>query len=195
MSATGFIIFETPLGRCGVAWTAAGIARLQLPEVDDGRTIARLLRSWRGAQESPVPMAQPATESPPPAVQRAIAAIRSLLDGELADLTGIELDWTGVGAFDRRVYDVTRAISPGQTLTYGAVATRIGAPEAARAVGRSLGKNPFAIIVPCHRVLAAGGGMGGFSANGGVATKQRLLQIERSQFNFPAGGSQGSLFE
>jgi methylated-DNA-[protein]-cysteine S-methyltransferase len=102
-----------------------------------------------------------------------------------ADLSNIQLDMEGVPPFHRRVYEVARAIAPGNTRTYGEIATRLGDPGAARAVGQALGHNPFAPVVPCHRVLAAGGRSGGFSANGGVATKLRMLQIERASFNGP----------
>src|SRR5262249_61450420 len=90
----------------------------------------------------------------------------------------VRLDRTGVPAFRRRVYEAARTIPPGQTLSYGEVAACAGSPGAARAVGQALGKNPFAIVVPCHRVLAAGGRVGGFSAQGGIATKLRLLALQ-----------------
>jgi methylated-DNA-[protein]-cysteine S-methyltransferase len=115
---------------------------------------------------------------PPPAVQRAIAAIVALLEGEKRELFDVALDMARVPAFERRVYEVARGIPPGATLTYGEIAARLGAPGEARAVGEALGQNPFPIVVPCHRVLAAGGKVGGFSANGGIATKLRLLSIE-----------------
>jgi methylated-DNA-[protein]-cysteine S-methyltransferase len=101
-----------------------------------------------------------------------------LLAGESRDLTDIPLDFDDrVPEFHRRVYDVARTIKPGMTLTYGAIAARLGEPDAARAIGQALGRNPIPIIVPCHRVLAANG-TGGFSAPGGTATKLRLLAIE-----------------
>ena len=114
----------------------------------------------------------------PPTVQRAIDGIRALLGGQAVDLGFVELDFDGVADFDRRVYEEIRSIPPGRTMTYGEVATRLGEPGAARAVGQALGRNPFAIVVPCHRVVAAGAKLGGFSARGGVATKRRLLAIE-----------------
>jgi methylated-DNA-[protein]-cysteine S-methyltransferase len=112
-------------------------------------------------------------------VQRAIEGIVALLRGEPGDLEGVALDMAGMEPFRRRVYEVARGIPPGATLSYGEVAARLGAPGMAREVGRALGRNPFAIIVPCHRVLAAGGRIGGFSARGGVGTKRRLLSAER----------------
>jgi methylated-DNA-[protein]-cysteine S-methyltransferase len=123
-------------------------------------------------------------------VRRAIDGIVALLRGEASDLSAVALDMNAVPAFHRRVYDAARGVAPGSTVTYGEIAARLGEPGAARAVGQALGRNPFAIIVPCHRVLAAGGKVGGFSANGGVATKLRLLSIEGA----PAGG-QMALFD
>jgi methylated-DNA-[protein]-cysteine S-methyltransferase len=116
--------------------------------------------------------------SPPEAVQEAITGIVSLLSGEPADLTSAALDMSRVPGFHRRVYEVARTIPAGRTLTYSEIAQRLGEPGAAREVGRALGENPFPIIVPCHRVLAANGKLGGFSAPGGTVTKLRLLRIE-----------------
>ncbi len=101
------------------------------------------------------------------------------------DLSNIVLDMHGVPPFHQRVYALARGITPGETLTYGEIALRLGDSGLARAVGQALGHNPFAPVVPCHRVLAAGGRAGGFSANGGVDTKLRLLQIERARINGP----------
>ena len=115
---------------------------------------------------------------PPPAVERAIEGIVALLQGEAIDLSAVALDMEHVPPFERRVYEVARTIPPGATLAYGDIAARLGAPGEAREVGQALGQNPFPIVVPCHRVLAAGGKVGGFSANGGIATKLRLLTIE-----------------
>jgi methylated-DNA-[protein]-cysteine S-methyltransferase len=164
----GVTLIETAIGPCGLAWTTAGIRALQLPEATDAATRARLLRI--------VPDAQPA--DPPPDIGAAIARVRALLRGIRDDLADIALDLDGTSPFERAVYGVTRAIAPGSTLTYGAVAAGLGEAGAARAVGAALGRNPVAIIIPCHRVLAAGGADGGFSAAGGVETKRRLLAIE-----------------
>jgi methylated-DNA-[protein]-cysteine S-methyltransferase len=166
----GFALFDTALGACAVAWGSGGITGLQLPEGDAETTRARLLRHHPDAVEQP----------PPQEVADAIAAIRALLDGEHTDLSAVVLDLTRVPAFARRVYDVARTIAPGETLTYGEIAERIGARGEARAVGQALGHNPYPLVVPCHRVVAAGGKTGGFSARGGVATKLRLLDIERT---------------
>jgi len=118
---------------------------------------------------------------PPTEVQCAIDAILSLLDGEATDLSFITLDMDGVPDFHRRVYGVARTIQPGSTMTYGDIAARLGDPGAARAVGQALGRNPFVLVVPCHRVLAARGKTGGFSATGGTSTKLTLLAIEGAQ--------------
>jgi len=177
----GFALFDTAIGRCGIAWSGRGVAAVQLPEGGPAETRACLLRRCRGAREA----------APPAPVQRALDGIVALLGGEPSDLEAVALDMTGVPPFHRRVYAVTRTIPPGSTLSYGEVAARLGAPGMARDVGQALGRNPFAIIVPCHRVLAAGGRIGGFSARGGVTTKRRLLSAERA----PAGTAAiGDLF-
>ena len=128
--------------------------------------------------------------SPPPEVQHAIDDICALLRGEPRDLLDVQLDLREIPDFHRRVYDIARHIAPGATLSYGDVAQRLGEPGAARAVGQALGRNPFPIVVPCHRVLAAHAQAGGFSAPGGVATKLKLLTIERARF-----GSEPGLFD
>lgn len=163
-----FALFDTSIGRCAVAWSERGIVGIQLPEGGDAATRARIQKRFPGAQSG----------EPPSKVKTAIADMQALLKGEARGLESIELDMDGVPPFHRRVYAAARAIAPGRTSSYGEIATRAGAPGAARAVGQALGRNPFAIVVPCHRVLAAGGRTGGFSANGGVATKLRMLSIE-----------------
>src|SRR5712691_206488 len=173
MIAHGFALFDTAIGRCAIAWSGRGILAVQLPEADERKTRRRLIRRFPQAREAP----------PPPAVARALEGIAALLRGERVDLSAVALDLDGVAPFHRRVYEVARTIAPGATLSYGEVAARLGAPRSARAVGQALGRNPVPILVPCHRVLAAGGKPGGFSANGGVATKLRLLAIEAAQNN------------
>jgi methylated-DNA-[protein]-cysteine S-methyltransferase len=165
-------LFETPIGRCGVAWGPRGIVGVQLPE-PTGAERARLLRRFPDAVEG----------VPPAPIAEAIARIVTHLEGGSPDLDAIELDMTGVQEFDRRVYEIARAIPRGGTRTYGEVAAELGDPGAARAVGQALGRNPFPIIVPCHRVLAAAGRPGGFSAHGGVPMKLRLLAIEGAPGN------------
>ncbi len=159
MAAQGFLLFDTAIGRCGIAWSEHGIVGIRLP--------GRRMRPEHGA--------------PPAAVQQAIDGIVALLAGEPSDLSGVVLDMAGVPPFHRSVYEAARAIPPGATLTYGEIAARIGASGEAREVGQALARNPFALVVPCHRVVAAGGKAGGFSAPGGVATKRRLLAIESAR--------------
>lgn len=171
MSHQGFTLFETAIGPCGIAWGEAGIVGVQLPERSDEAARARFVRRLPDVVEA----------APPAAIRAVIDAIVRLIRGEAVDLSGSPLDMAGLPDFNRRVYDVALAIQPGETLTYGEVARRIGEPGAAQAVGQALGKNPFPIIVPCHRVLAANGRTGGFSANGGVDTKLKLLSIERAR--------------
>ena len=169
MAGLSLTLFDTPIGTCGLTWSDAGIAGLQLPEKTAAATRARVQRRWPGAEEV----------APPPPIQRAIDRVLKLLNDGKTDLTDIPLDLSTAPEFNRKVYEVARAIPPGQTMTYGEIAKRIGAlPQEAREVGAALGKNPIAIIVPCHRVLAANGKMGGFSATGGVDTKRRILEIE-----------------
>jgi methylated-DNA-[protein]-cysteine S-methyltransferase len=167
-TAPGFTLFDTAIGRCGIAWGERGVVGVQLPEASEARTLARMRRRFPDATAAP----------PPASVQRAIDGIVVLLEGEAIDLCAVPLDLAGVPPFERRVYEIARTIPPGSTLAYGDIAARLGTPGEARAVGQALGRNPFPIIVPCHRVLAAGGKIGGFSANGGIATKLRLLSIE-----------------
>ncbi|MCL2450339.1 MAG: methylated-DNA--[protein]-cysteine S-methyltransferase [Polyangiaceae bacterium] len=171
MNEQGFALFDTSIGRCGIAWTARGVAAVELPGAGEADTRARLL-----ARLSAVPNARPAP--PPPDIQAAIDGIVALLAGGRQELGAIALDMAGVPPFHRRVYEAARAIEAGATLSYGELAARLGAIGGARAVGQALGRNPFAIVVPCHRVLGARG-LGGFSAHGGATTKMRILSIER----------------
>lgn len=168
MAKHAFTLFDSPIGRCGIAWSEHGLVGVQLPEKHDGETRARLLRQHPDAVALPAPAP----------VAEAVDAIAALLRGSGGDLTDINLDMARIPPFHRRVYAVARTIAPGSTLSYGAIAARLDTPGAARAVGQALGRNPFAIVVPCHRVLTASGRIGGFSAGGGIATKLRLLALE-----------------
>jgi methylated-DNA-[protein]-cysteine S-methyltransferase len=170
MSERGYTLFDTAIGRCGIAWTERGIVATCLAEPDARRARARLARRCPGGQEC----------APPPAVQRAIDRVVALLRGEADDLADIALDMHGVPDFNARIYAVIRAVPPGETITYGEIAKRLGGVDA-RDVGQAMGQNPFPPIVPCHRVVAAGSKTGGFSAPGGVATKLRMLAIEGAQ--------------
>ena len=183
MNGIAYALFDTPIGRCGIAWDERGIAALQLPEADDARTCRRMLRRLPDARE----------EAAPPWVLEVEAHIVALLRGAAIELTDVALDMERIPAFDRQVYDLARAIGPGLTLTYGELAERlkeakVEEPSVAQAVGAALGRNPFAIIVPCHRVIGANGKTGGFSAHGGPATKRQLLEIESALLR-------GTLFE
>jgi methylated-DNA-[protein]-cysteine S-methyltransferase len=159
-------LFETPLGPCGIAWTEHGVARLQLPEADRGVTERRLRKT-----------ASPG-ESAPPDIEQLIADVHWYLSGRSTDFAAAALDLACVGAFEQKVYALVRAVGWGQTASYGEIAQQIGAPHAARAVGQALSRNPIPIIIPCHRILAKGHRIGGFSAYGGRLTKERLLALE-----------------
>lgn len=173
-------IFDTPIGPCGLVWGAAGIVAVALPEQSAEATWARLARRFPEAAES----------APTPEIETAIARIRTLLEGGKDDLTDIALDWSQVPEFDRGVLDICRAIPPGETLTYGDIARRLGDLALSRGVGQALGRNPFPIIVPCHRVLGPDGKTGGFSGGAGVETKLKMLTIERART-----GAAPSLFD
>lgn len=168
MSEAGHALFPTPIGVCGIAWEGNVIVAVQLPEAEAARTRARLLKGL-----PPLPEAQP-----PAAVQAAIEGIQALLNGEPRDLLEVPLDMARLTPFQRELYALARAIPPGRTRTYGDLAIALGDAGLARAVGQAMGHNPFAPVVPCHRVLAAGGRSGGFSGGNGVPTKLRMLQIE-----------------
>jgi methylated-DNA-[protein]-cysteine S-methyltransferase len=165
--AAFYTLFETSIGLCGLAWNERGVIGFQLPEDDGSRTRSRIARRFPEGCEAP----------PPPEIQGVIADVTALLRGEARDLSTVPLDMERVPDFDRRIYEAARTIPPGRVLTYGEIASRLGINNA-RAIGQALGRNPFAVIVPCHRVVAAGGKLGGFSANGGSMTKRRLLAIE-----------------
>lgn len=171
MSSTArYCLFETPLGTCAVAWTDAGICGASLPERAARQTRTRILRRHATAIES----------APTATINDAIDDIVRLLSGEPLDLSHISLDESGLPELNRRVYAITRAIPPGRTRTYGDIANELGDPMLAQRVGQALGHNPIPIITPCHRVLAASGKMGGFSAPGGTDTKRRMLLIEHA---------------
>lgn len=177
MTSAGFALFDTAIGPCGIAWGPRGIVGVQLPEGAAAATRERMRRRFPALPEA----------GPPADVQSACAAIRALLDGEPLDLLDIVLDIEGVSDFHCRVYEIARRIPPGRTRTYGDIATELGDKGLSRAVGQALGLNPFAPVVPCHRVLAAGGKWGGFSAHGGAASKLRMLAIEGARTDSESG--------
>jgi methylated-DNA-[protein]-cysteine S-methyltransferase len=162
-----YCLFETAIGTCGLAWSARGVRRLRLPESNSAATEARLAR--RAAK---------ASRPLPPAIEEAIEQLQSYASGRREDFSSIVLDLTGIAAFEQEVYAAARAIPFGETKSYGEIAREIDAPDAAQAVGQALGRNPIPIIIPCHRVLAKGDRIGGFSAPGGTRTKERLLALE-----------------
>jgi methylated-DNA-[protein]-cysteine S-methyltransferase len=166
-----FALFETAIGCCGIVWSPRGLIGVQLPEVSERATRARVLKRFPAAQDT----------SPPPEMRAAMDGIMALLRGEPRDLTGVIIDGAGTPEFNSKVYAIARTIPPGMTMTYGEIAERLGDKLLARAVGTALGPNPCPIVMPCHRVLAADGKTGGFSASGGVMTKLRLLTIEGAQ--------------
>ena len=157
------LTFPTGLGTCGIRWSPAGVTGILLPRTN-GLPGAALADAW----DVPAP------------IRAAVGGITALLAGEPRDLREVVLDWDGIDAFRRRVLAAAREVGPGEVVTYGELGRRIGEPGGARAVGAALGSNPWPIVVPCHRVLGAGGALTGFSAPGGVATKRRMLEIERA---------------
>jgi methylated-DNA-[protein]-cysteine S-methyltransferase len=184
MATTTFAIFETAFGACGLAWGEHGIIGGWLHGRTAERTRAQIVRQHPEACEA----------IPPAEIANVIEGITGLLGGEPRDLRGAVLDMGDVPEFARHVYEITRTIPPGETMTYGAIARAMGeAPLRAREVGEALGRNPFAPIVPCHRVVAAGGRLGGYSAPGGRETKRRLLEIEGA--SLAAQHDQQSLFD
>jgi methylated-DNA-[protein]-cysteine S-methyltransferase len=157
------LVFEAELGECGIEWSDIGVTRVLLPgrqplagtQIDEAREL-------------------------PDAIRDTVGGIVALLAGEARDLRGVVLDESGVDPFRRSVFAATRAIGPGETASYGEIARSVGQPGAARAVGSALGGNPFPVIVPCHRIVAATGALTGFSAPGGIDTKRRMLEIEQT---------------
>lgn len=168
MKEQNFALFDTAIGRCGIAWNKRGLIGVQLPHTDETATRRRMRQRYPNGQEV----------LPPAGVQLAIDGIVALLRGEARDLTGIVIDNSDTPAFNAQVYAITRTVPPGATITYGEIAEQLGDKMLARDVGQALGDNPCPLVMPCHRVLAAGGKPGGFSASGGVVTKLRLLSIE-----------------
>ena len=168
MAGRSYSIFDTGIGRCGIAWGDHGILGVQLPEAREIETLRRMLREYPDAREL----------RPPLNVEIAIEGITALLRGQPADLSEVGLDMTGMHAFHQRVYELTRAIPRGETRTYAEIATKMGTPGAVHSVAQALGRNPFVIIIPCHRVLEAGGYADKISPHGGAISKRRLLSIE-----------------
>jgi methylated-DNA-[protein]-cysteine S-methyltransferase len=162
-------IFETASGFCGIAWNAVGITRFQLPAPTAQATERSVLRRMPDAEHA----------TPPPEVADVIAAAQRYFAGEKIDFSDVQVDLGEQDELSRRIYAATRRLGWGETTTYGTVAKELGAgPEVARDVGQAMARNPVPLIVPCHRVLAAGGKVGGFSAPGGSHAKVRMLELE-----------------
>ncbi len=168
MSERGFTIFDTGIGRCGIAWGYLGILGVQLPEAREIETRRRLFQLYPDARET----------RPPLNTEIAIEGIVALLRGEPADLTDVTLDMTGIHAFNQRIYEFTRQIPRGESRTYDEVAASLRLTSAVHSVAQAIARNPFVIIVPCHRVLETGGYADKISPHGGVISKRRLLSIE-----------------
>jgi len=164
---THYHVFETKLGFSGIAWSDDGITRFRLPDPDR----ASAARQFKGKTES---------QSPPPHVATVVEEAKRYFAGERIDFTPIELDLSGIDPIRRSIYDALRRVPFGETVTYGELAKRaeVNAPQAAQDVGVAMARNPVPLIIPCHRVLAAGGKLGGFSAPGRTETKERMLALE-----------------
>ena len=171
-----YSLFSTPVGDCGIAWIGDLVVATHLPERTSSQTADRL------AARTGATKGRPTT-----AIRRAVRSITSLLEGERTDLGFIACDFSAIDPFAAKVFAETRAIPAGETLNYGQIASRLGDRRLARRVGGALGRNPFPIIVPCHRVIGANGRLTGFSAHGGVATKLTLLSIEGAFSSEPQG--------
>lgn len=168
-TAHRYFIFETAGGFCAIAWSNVGIAGFQLPTRSAEATKRILLRRVPGAEPG----------APTPEVVEAVASVKRYFAGEETDFSGFKLDLGEQDAFFEQIYAAARRVGWGHTTTYGTLAKELGAgPEAARDIGQAMAKNPVALIIPCHRVLAAGGKVGGFSAPGGSAAKIHMLELE-----------------
>jgi methylated-DNA-[protein]-cysteine S-methyltransferase len=163
-------VFDTAIGPCGVAWNARGLVGVQLPEASRAATERRLAGRTASA----------GTAEPPPWVATVVADIGRYLAGEPVDFAAVAVDLSGLDPFRQRLYESMRTLTWGRTTTYGELARQLGSSdwEGAREVGEAMGRNPVPVVIPCHRVLAAGGKLGGFSAHGGAATKAKLLALE-----------------
>jgi methylated-DNA-[protein]-cysteine S-methyltransferase len=164
-----YALFDTEIGVCGIAWRTGEVpvvVRFSLPEASEAETERRVGRKGARAAEIPTPIAE------------VIEKCRRHLARDLQDFNETPIDWESFEPFARRVYEAALDIPTGQTRTYGQLAKTLREPHAAQAVGQALGSNPIPLIIPCHRILAAGGKMGGFSAPGGLVTKEKLLLIE-----------------
>ena len=167
-SVQNYCLIETSIGWLGIAWSETGVTQLQLPERDRMNTERRLKRRVVNGVES----------EPSAKIADVVAMLKRYAAGESVDFSAAPLDMAGCDAFRLAIYDAARTLRFGETTTYGELAARAGYPGQARDTGQALGRNPVPIIVPCHRILAAGNKIGGFSAPGGAETKERLLGLE-----------------
>jgi methylated-DNA-[protein]-cysteine S-methyltransferase len=184
-AAMHYCLFDTDLGACGVAWSERGLVRFQLPEANRRATEKRL--KLRAPNSS--------AKAPPRQIEAVITSVQRYMSGERVDFTPIALDLTGVSPFYAAIYAAARRVGWGETATYGDLARLAGAPGAARAVGQAMSRNPVAVIIPCHRILASGNKVGGFSAFGGTVSKQRLLGLEGVRLGAAKAAGQLSLSE
>jgi methylated-DNA-[protein]-cysteine S-methyltransferase len=170
MTGRGYTIFDSTIGRCGIAWGVSGIVAVQLPEAREIETRRRMLRQYPDAREL-----RPSLNA-----EIAIEGIAALLRSQPSDFSDVTLDMRGMPPFNRRVYEVARTIPRGETVTLAGFARQLGASGATHAVGQAIGRNPFAILVPCHRVLATDGEAEAdrFSINSGTISQRRLLSLE-----------------
>jgi methylated-DNA-[protein]-cysteine S-methyltransferase len=184
-SAHHYHVFETAMGFCAIAWGAAGVTRFQLPTKSADATERLMFRRASGAERG----------APPKDVAAVVEAAKRYFGGEDIDFASVRVDLAGQDAFFAQIYDALRGVGWGRTTTYGALAKAVGAGrERARDVGEAMAKNPMPLIIPCHRVLAAGGKIGGFSAPGGSKTKVRMLELEGVHVGPPEVAQQASLF-
>lgn len=171
---SGYCVFDSAIGACGIAWSAQGVTHVQLPEKDRAATEQHIARRSGGT-----------LQTPPPAIAKAIAAVQRYLTGERVDFSDIAVDLDAVGDFHKQLYGALRKVGWGKTTTYGALGKTLGITGDARDIGQAMGKNPVPVIIPCHRVLAAGNKIGGFSAPGGIFTKEKLLTLEGVAIGVP----------
>ncbi|WP_438750614.1 methylated-DNA--[protein]-cysteine S-methyltransferase [Pararhizobium sp. O133] len=182
--AQTYHIFETAGGWCGIAWNDVGVTRFQLPTRSLDATERNMLRRVPSAERG----------MPTPAIAETIAAVKRYFDGETIDFSNVQLDLEGQEDFFRQIYTALRRVGWGRTTTYGTLARELGAgPQAARDVGQAMAKNPIPLIIPCHRVLAAGGKVGGFSAPGGATAKVHMLELEGVRLGPPEPTQQSLL--
>ena len=178
-------VFETAMGFCAIAWSQAGVTRFQLP-TKTAEATEQLMR--RRAPDA-------APSAPPADVEAIVGAVKRYFDGEEIDFSQVQLDLAGQDGFSAQIYEALRRVAWRRTTTYGALAKEVGAGrEMARDVGEAMARNPTPLIIPCHRVLAAGGKIGGFSAPGGSQTKARMLELEGVRFEPPEVAQQAFSF-